>query len=66
MERLRKENDELKLEIQELKNKLSHYTNPQRVKNYQERHKEVISEKKKIYYQNKKKEKLENGDAVKN
>lgn len=60
MEQLQKENQELKDKIQELEERLSKYTNPQRVKIYQDRHKEVISEKKKIYYQNKKKEKIAN------
>lgn len=60
MDELQNENQKLKEKIQELEERLSKYTNPQRVKIYQDRHKEIISEKKKIYYQNKKKEKIEN------
>ena len=60
MDELQNENQKLKEKIQELEERLSKYTNPQRVKIYQDRHKEIISEKKKFYYQNKKKEKIEN------
>jgi hypothetical protein len=63
MEELRKENDELKKEIIELKQKLQKYANPSRAKKFYEENKERIaairSEK---YY--KKKEELNKKDKL--
>mgnify|MGYP003487826713 CR=1 FL=1 len=58
MDELQNENQKLKEKIQELEERLSKYTNPQRVKIYQDRHKEIISEKKKFIIKIKKKKKL--------
>ncbi len=41
---LKKENQELQLEINELKEKLKKYTNPKRYKKYYENHKEELKE----------------------
>jgi hypothetical protein len=54
IEILKKENKELQEKNQELQERLVKYTNPERVKKYHERNKEVISEKKKEWYNKKK------------
>ena len=54
---LQKENDELKKHVMELQEHLSKYTNPKRIKEWQNKNKDSIKEYHKKYYQDKKKEK---------
>lgn len=54
IEILKKENEELKNQNQELQERLSKYSNPERTKQYQERNKEKIKEYQKEWYNKKK------------
>lgn len=54
MEELRKENDKLKKEVLELKERLGKYTNPIFAKNYYENNKEKVLEKRALRYQKEK------------
>jgi len=63
IEILKKENEELKNQNQELQERLSKYTNPGRTKQYQERNKDKIKEYQKEWYN---KKKLENELRLKN
>lgn len=56
MEELRKENDELKKEILELKERLNKYANPSRAKKYYEANKERIAATRSEKYYKKKEE----------
>jgi hypothetical protein len=58
---LQEENQKLKEQIEILKQQLSKYTNPQRIKQYQERNKDKIKEYHKRYYE---KKKLERQTAI--
>jgi len=58
MEELKNENETLKKENQELKEKLSKYTNPIFAKNYYENNKEKVLEKRALRYQKEKELKL--------
>ena len=60
MEELRKENDELKKEIIELKERLSKYSNPSRAKKYYEANKDKLLEKRAERYKKEKELKKEN------
>ena len=54
MEALQKENAELKQELEELKEKLKKYTNPDRCKSYYQKNKEKIIQNVKAYQERKK------------
>lgn len=61
-ETLQNENEKLKLEVEELKEKLQKYTNSEGHKKYYEKNKEVVKEKAKNYL---KKLKIENPEKLK-
>ena len=61
-EALQDENKQLKLELEELKDKLQKYTNSEGHKKYYEKNKEVVKEKAKNYLE---KLKTENSDKLK-
>tara|TARA_Y100000780_G_scaffold231841_1_gene259221 strand:+ start:4715 stop:4993 length:279 start_codon:yes stop_codon:yes gene_type:complete len=62
IERLQNENKQLKLELEELKEKLQKYTNSEGHKKYYEKNKEVVKEKAKNYLE---KLKTENPEKLK-
>lgn len=59
MEELKNENETLKKENQELKERLSKYSNPDRTKKYYENNKEKLLEKRALRYQKEKELKKE-------